>query len=245
MPLIVGNYSRDPDRNFGPSDAQNPWQSECGSHPTPLPHRGLPGRGLAEHGPLCGPAWPICRRPSRRRYRLRRRSAVGSAASSVGRRQAAFNADRLFNRHLVLTAALRRAADFKLFHVADHTYAHVVLALPPGRVSVYCHDLDAFRCLLDPAAEPRPWWFRRLARRTLAGLRAAAIVFHNSREVGRQLVAAEIVPPCRLVYAPLGVADEFTPWPATRRERIAPFLLHVGSNIPRKRIDVLLDVFGR
>ena len=39
-----------------------------------------------------------------------------------------------------------------------------------------CHDLDTFRCLLDPAAEPRPRWFRALARRTLEGLRTAAAV---------------------------------------------------------------------
>jgi glycosyltransferase involved in cell wall biosynthesis len=161
----------------------------------------------------------------------------------LGRRHAAFNADRLLNRHVYLPRALRRAASrFDLFHIADHTYAHAVLALPPGRAGVYCHDLDAFRCLLDPAAEPRPWWFRRLARRTLRGLRAAAVVFHNSATVGRQLVAAGLVPPDRLVHAPLGVAAEFIA--ADGPVAAEPYLLHVGNNIPRKRLDVLLDVFA-
>src|SRR5262245_34803658 len=159
----------------------------------------------------------------------------------LGRRRVAFNADRLFNRHLTLPAVLRRAPGFDLFHVTDHTYAHVVLALPPGRAGVYCHDLDAFRCLLSPETEPRPWWFRRLARRTLRGLRAAAIVFHNSVEVGRQLVEVGLVPPDRLIHAPLGVSEEYSA--IDEPPAAEPYLLHVGNNIPRKRLAVLIDVF--
>lgn len=163
----------------------------------------------------------------------------------VGRRNAAFNADRLFNRHVDLPRFARRTR-LDLYHVVDHSYAHVVRSLPPGRAGVYCHDLDAFRSVLDPAKEPRPWWFRRLARRTLDGLRAAAVVFHNSRDVGRQLLDAGIVAADRLVHAPLGVAAEFRP-DATSPVALpvaGPFVLHVGSNIPRKRLDVLLDVFA-
>jgi glycosyltransferase involved in cell wall biosynthesis len=169
----------------------------------------------------------------------------------VGHRPVAFNADRAYNRHVVLPRFLRRrAAGFDLFHVVDHTYAHAVLALPPGRAGVYCHDLDAFRSLLEPDKDPRPWLFRWLARRTLRGLRAAAVVFHNSRDVGRQLVETGLVPAEKLVHAPLGVAAEFAPDAAGPVELPAPglperpFLLHVGSHIPRKRIDVLLDVFA-
>jgi glycosyltransferase involved in cell wall biosynthesis len=162
--------------------------------------------------------------------------------------RAAFNGDRVYNRHFVLPRHVRsRADDFDAFHIVDHSYAHVALGLPRGRVGVYCHDLDAFRSILDPAAEPRPWWFRRLAARTLRGLQTAAVVFHNSREVGRQL--ADLVPADRLVHAPLGVAEEFRPdseQPVDIPVSLeTPFLLHVGSTIPRKRIDVLLDVFAK
>ena len=166
----------------------------------------------------------------------------------LGRSNAAFNGDRVYNRHFVLPRHVRRrAGDFDCFHVVDHSYAHVALGLPRGRVGVYCHDLDAFRSLLDPASEPRPWWFRRLALRTLRGLQSAAVVFHNSRVVGAQL--AGLVPADRLVHAPLGVAAEFRP-ESTGSVDIPvsldrPFLLHVGSTIPRKRIDVLLDVFAK
>ncbi|MDY3552141.1 glycosyltransferase family 1 protein [Gemmata sp. JC717] len=169
---------------------------------------------------------------------------------AAGRKSAAFNADRLVNRHVTLPRVLRtRAREFDFFHIVDHSYAHAALAVPPGRAGVYCHDLDAFRSLLEPERDPRPWWFRRLARRTLRGMQAAAVVFHNSREVGRQLADAGLVPADKLVHAPLGVSHEFVPdagpveLPAPGAPP-APYLLHVGSHIPRKRIDVLLDVFA-
>lgn len=172
---------------------------------------------------------------------------VFGRAPRLGR--AGFNADRLLNRHVFLPGIVRRSArrvDF--VHVVDHSYAHVVKSVRPGCAGVYCHDLDAFRSLIDPQAEPRPWWFRWLARRTLNGLKRAALVFHNSAAIARQLLDAGIVPPQRLVHAPLGVAEEFRPEPAASVELpvslAAPYLLHVGSTIPRKRLDVLLDVFA-
>jgi glycosyltransferase involved in cell wall biosynthesis len=167
----------------------------------------------------------------------------------LGRKNAAFNADRLINRHLVLPAFARRhRTEFDFFHVVDHTYGHVANAALPGRAGVYCHDLDAFRSLLEPEKEPRPWWFRRLARRTLEGLKQAAVVFHNSAAVGRELVDRGVVGIERLVHAPLGVAKEFVPEANGPIELpvdlTSEYLLHVGSNIPRKRLDVLLDVFS-
>ena len=169
----------------------------------------------------------------------------------VGRSRTAFNADRLLNRFLLYPRHARRAATrFDLFHVADHSYAQLVHTLPADRTGVYCHDLDAFRCLLDPARHPRPWWFRALARRTLCGLRKAALVFHGTATVRDELVGSGLVGPDRLVSAPYGVAPEYTDAPAAGGPvppwvgRIGgrPWVAHVGSCAPRKRIDVLLDV---
>ena len=163
-------------------------------------------------------------------------------------RRRGFNTDRIINRHFLLPSVVRRAAvDSDFVHVVDHSYAHVVASIPPGRAGVYCHDLDAFRCLFEPAKEPRPWWFRRLARRTLGGLKRAAVVFHNSIETGRQLLAAGVIAPQRLVHAPLGIAAEFTAESPTAIHSVvpaAPFLLHVGNPIPRKRLDVLIAIFA-
>ncbi|MFO0851992.1 MAG: glycosyltransferase [Gemmataceae bacterium] len=157
---------------------------------------------------------------------------------------------RAYNRYVRYPAHIRRAADrFDLFHIVDHSYAHLVHSLPAGRAGVYCHDLDLFRCLLDPAADPRPWWFRRLARRVLTGLQAAAVVFHNSAATGDELRRTGLVDPARLVHAPLGVAPEFSAAPIDPPDWLLklgsrPWVAHVGSCIPRKRVDVLLDLLA-
>jgi glycosyltransferase involved in cell wall biosynthesis len=171
----------------------------------------------------------------------------------LGRRRAAFNADRLLNRFVYYPRHVRRGrADFDAFHVADHSYAQLVHELPGGRTGVFCHDLDTFRCLLEPGAEPRPWWFRSLARSVLAGMQKAAVVFHSTADVRRQIERHGLIDPARLVQAPYGVAAEFTADPAGEEAlppavialQGRPYLLHVGSCIPRKRIDVLLDAFA-
>jgi glycosyltransferase involved in cell wall biosynthesis len=178
---------------------------------------------------------------------------LASWPALLGCRRAAINAERLFNRFVNFPREARRhARRFDLFHVADHTYAQLVHDLPPGRTGVYCHDLDAFACLLDPTHNPRPRWFRALALRILSGMQKAAVVFHNSMAVGQKIARAGLVPSDRLVHAPLGVAPEFaaespqSPVVGDWLERLddEPWLLHVGSCLARKRIDVLLDVFA-
>jgi glycosyltransferase involved in cell wall biosynthesis len=223
---------------------------------TDYPEEGWPsmdlcGEMLLAHLPRDGPlgvaAAQVC--PPFRR--------LAGRLPGVGRRQTVFNADRLLNRFVHFPRHARRhAARFDLFHVTDHTYAHAVHALPAGRAGVFCHDLDAFRCLLGRESRPRPQWFRGLSRRILAGMQKAAIVFHGTAAVGQELVGFGLVPSDRLVQAPYGIAPEFVPElepapdPAQRAREprwltaVAgrPWVAHVGTCIPRKRIDVLLDV---
>src|SRR5579863_8016755 len=64
------------------------------------------------------------------------------------------NADRLANRFLDYPRWLtRHRREFDLFHLVDHSYSQLVHRLPPQRTIVTCHDLDTFRCLLEPAQE--------------------------------------------------------------------------------------------
>jgi glycosyltransferase involved in cell wall biosynthesis len=169
----------------------------------------------------------------------------------LGRKHLAFNADRMLNRWGGYPLFLRRRlTEFAAFHVCDHSYAHLVHWLPRESTGVYCHDLDAFHCLLEPGGTTRPRWFRAMMRLVLCGLQQAAVVFHNTLEVRRQIEQHGLVDPERLVHAPLGVAPEFVPAVETDEAsrdsfpQQEPFLLHVGSCIPRKRIDVLLAVFA-
>src|SRR5207344_1409063 len=78
------------------------------------------------------------------------------------------NMDRLINRLWEYPRWLGKRIDqYDLFHVADHSYSQLIHVLPADRTGVFCHDLDTFRCLLDPKSDPRPRWFRAMARRIL------------------------------------------------------------------------------
>lgn len=171
----------------------------------------------------------------------------------------AFNVDRILNRYLDYAGAVRRLASsdrFDVFHLVDHSYSQLVHSLPPGRALVTCHDLDTFRCLLEPEAESRPLWFRALTRRTLDGLRKAAFVTCDSDATREAVMRHGLLPKDRLKTIYLGTHPECSPLPDPEADRRAEALvgfpkkaeavelLHVGSNIPRKRIDVLLRVFA-
>jgi glycosyltransferase involved in cell wall biosynthesis len=91
-----------------------------------------------------------------------------------------------------------------------------------------------------------------MARHILTGLEKAAVVFHTTLVMGDELAARGIVDRARLVLAPLGAAPEFHPEAADpqfaafrRAHDDRPYVLHVGSCIPRKRIDVLFKSFAR
>ena len=177
------------------------------------------------------------------------RTRIGRLAGVNGR---PLTIDRIINRFYDyprwLTAETVRA---DVFHLVDHSYAHLVSALPRGRVVVTCHDTDAFRGLLGGGvSESRlP---RRLARRVLDGLRAADIVACVSETTRRELVTLGLVPADRTEVVVNGVHPACSPRPDAAADRAAaallgpvrgPELLHVGSTIARKRIDVLLKVF--
>lgn len=177
----------------------------------------------------------------------------------LGRRGAARNADRLLNRMVDYPRALGRISrrgEYDLFHLVDHSYSQLLHILPPGRAVVTCHDLDTFRCLLEPDAEPRPRWFLAMARRILDGLRKAAAVACDSAATRDGLLAHGIISADRLHVVHLGTHPECSPFADPPADAEAarllgpadpsapPDLLHVGSNIPRKRVDVLLSVFA-
>jgi glycosyltransferase involved in cell wall biosynthesis len=190
-------------------------------------------------------------------------------------RRVAFNAERLWNRFVNYPSAIKKSlrsptkpgsiAKCDAFHVVDHTYAQLVHALPAERTGVYCHDLDAFLSILEPKRDPRPWWFRAMARKQLAGLQKAAIVFHSTMPVRQRILELNLVSPDKLVHAPYGIADEFIASKTLEQQPLSnklqeaktlggklesawhesPWILHVGSSIPRKRIDVLLNILAK
>lgn len=173
-----------------------------------------------------------------------------------GPRQFWNNADRLSNRFIDYPLWLRQQrSEFDLYHIVDHSYSQLVHQLPSERTVVTCHDLDTFRCLLEPSREPRPGWFRAMSRRILSGLQKAAHVVTVSDATRDEILRHGLLPPervtvvhngvhpaCSPVADPIADAAAFGLLPA--KAPGAVWLLHVGSTIPRKRIDVLLRVFA-
>lgn len=170
----------------------------------------------------------------------------------VGRRPAAFTIDRFSNRLIDYPMWLRAKREgFDLFHLVDHSYAHLVHQLPAGRTIVTCHDLDTFRSVITPDAEPRAWPFRLMTRHILSGFRRAARVTCDSRATMTHLLSLDLVPADRVRLVPNGVSRLFSAAPDATADREAERLLgptsperfeilHVGSTVGRKRIDLLL-----
>jgi len=187
---------------------------------------------------------------------MRRRFAQTPKIKGERQSGSRFNADRVLNRFWDYPRFVRGLkSEFDLFHLIDHSYAQLLHELPPERTIVTCHDLDTFQCLLNPAAEPRSVFFRKMMSHTLSGFRRAARVTCDSVATRDELLAHELVKPERAVVIPNGVhpscspeADMVADEEATRllgkASAGALDILHVGSTIPRKRIDLLLRIFA-
>jgi glycosyltransferase involved in cell wall biosynthesis len=169
------------------------------------------------------------------------------------------NVDRLLNRFFDYPRFLKklvRHERFDIYHIIDHSYSQLVKALPSDRVVVTCWDLDTFRCLLRPDLEPRPAWFRGLTRKILEGLQAARLVIPVSESTRAAILEHGLIPDDRMLTIYPGTNPEFgiEPHSAADNEAarlLGPIdpegpidLLHVGSNIPRKRVEVLLETFA-
>ena len=163
-------------------------------------------------------------------------------------------ADRIANRLWDYPRIVAGLADrFDLFHIVDHSYAQLVHRLPPGRTIVTCHDLDTFRSVLDPEVEPRSALFRAMTGHILGGLRKAGHIACDSHATRDALVATAGIAADRTTVVPNGPHPSCTPDAEPSADVDAARLLgpkgvfvdllHVGSTIARKRIDVLLRVF--
>jgi glycosyltransferase involved in cell wall biosynthesis len=179
----------------------------------------------------------------------RRATALGMLRSS----HAGWNFDRLWNRMGEYPRWLRkRLQNYDLFHIVDHSYAQLALTLPKGRTLITCHDLDVFRCLSDPATEPRPLWYRAMAQRVLNGFRSARHVFFVSEAVRQEADRLRLIEGVRCSVVHNGADCDAVA--GSDADRAADsllgsragelLLLSVGSTVPRKRIEDLLRVFA-
>jgi glycosyltransferase involved in cell wall biosynthesis len=165
--------------------------------------------------------WPIPRRLSR-------------LARSAG-----WMLDRMSTRYVDYPVGLlAQVPRFDAFHIVDHSYGHLALALPSARTGVFVHDLDAFANVSGRGSLPR----RLFSYAALAGTRRCPLAFYSTVQVGRPL--GGLVPDARLVHAPYGFSSEFRPSGPDHRPISEPYVLNVSADLPRKRMDLLLQVFA-
>lgn len=145
-----------------------------------------------------------------------------------------------------------RRAEFDVFHIVDHSYAHLVRSLPAERTIVTCNDTDAFEAAREGAAS-RFDLSRLLAAHVLDGISRASHVACISEATRQELISTGRVNPARTSVVYLGAHPSCTPVADPKADaeidrRLGPRrfeMLHVSSTIPRKRVDVLLEVFSR
>jgi glycosyltransferase involved in cell wall biosynthesis len=177
---------------------------------------------------------------------LRRRAGGGNGLAAI----------RLFNRFAVYPLWLVRNRNrFDLFHIIDHSYSHLIHHLPDARCVVTCHDLDTFKCLLEPHLETRSMPFRAMTQRILDGFRRSRRVLCVSDTTRDQILRYKLIPGDRLAVIPNGVSSDFSARPDPEADaQIAQMLgprtncgievMHVGNAQKRKRLDLLLEIFA-
>ena len=170
----------------------------------------------------------------------------------VGNSKAAYTTDRFLKRLYDYDRFIKTLPAFDVYHLMDHSYSHLVHSLPANRTIVTCHDLDTFRCLLEPDKEPRSKPFRMMMQKAMDGFRQAAHVTCDSQTIYDQLRDKGLMAQDRMSVVHNGVDEIF--FDASRKSENELFrywnnpdmemlnLLHVGSTIPRKRIDFLIQV---
>ncbi|MFD1467653.1 glycosyltransferase [Hymenobacter caeli] len=140
------------------------------------------------------------------------------------------------------------------FHVCDHSNAPYLAHLDPQRASITCHDVLAIRGGLGYADAHvvasrlgqtlQKWIFRHLSQ----ARRLASVSQFTLRQLV-ELTGAGPLAGWRVIHNAFNA--DFEPLSPVAREAVlhraglsfpAPFLLHVGSGLPRKNRSLLLDM---
>ncbi|HEY4198179.1 MAG TPA: glycosyltransferase family 1 protein [Mucilaginibacter sp.] len=151
--------------------------------------------------------------------------------------------------------ALSKSEDV-IFHICDHSLAPYLKYLPKDKTGITCHDVLAIRGSMGytDSASPASFFGKYLQKWILANLKKAPVVACVSRFTLNQL--NELSPlqenekkTRKVIYN--GFNAEFKPLSVSESEQIlskinigpnVPFLLHVGSDLPRKNRKLLIDL---
>lgn len=117
----------------------------------------------------------------------------------------------------------------------------------PGPSMLVVHDLS-FERLPEEFDLKERWRRRLLARRSV---RRASRVLADTRAVAREIAATYGLSPDKIGVVPLGVDPSALGDPEADAARLAsiglssPYLLYLGSILPRRRVDLVISAFAR
>jgi glycosyltransferase involved in cell wall biosynthesis len=159
---------------------------------------------------------------------------------------------------IIFPRRLRKFRGVELIHICDHSNAFYAKHFPGVPVVVTCHDLLAVRGALGEETDcPASWTGKILQRWILAGLRRVKAVVCVSRateaDAVRFIGTKEKAPLITVIEN--GLNYDYRPLPKemvrARLEKLSqlkldrPFVLHVGSHLPRKNRAGVVRIFGR
>lgn len=153
---------------------------------------------------------------------------------------------KYWDRSVVYPRLIRKIATRKspgLLHVLDHSYAHLCREHP--RSVVTCHDIAEYRISQLNRRQFQDW------RRRVEGMREARHIVAISNNTKADLIELLNIPPERISVVYCGVDEMFRPVELAEARRLLPEIsmpelkiLHVGTNVLRKNISVLIEALG-
>jgi glycosyltransferase involved in cell wall biosynthesis len=151
----------------------------------------------------------------------------------------------------------RQFGDQVRYHICDHSNAPYLAHLPAKQTGITCHDVLAIRSALGyPAAYCevsrtgillQRWIWRHLRQAPRIGCVSHLTLQHLCEVAGKQEPQAGWTAVHNAFNANFARIDETTANAILAKQGIAlprPFLLHVGSNLPRKNRRMLLSMIG-
>jgi len=150
---------------------------------------------------------------------------------------------RYFLRNVAFPLAVRRQPKGSILHVLDHSNGHLCRHYP--RSVATCHDIAEYR---ETPLNPRQlnhWKWR------VEGMKKAQKIVAISHNTKRDLIELLNIPEADIEVAHYGVDPLFKPWDRQEIANRFPELptsglkiLHIGSNIQRKNLPVLIRALG-
>jgi len=132
-------------------------------------------------------------------------------------------------------------------HVLSQEYAYTLFFLPRRRTILTVHDVIPFR-----HSDATNFLFRWYELLNLRGIRRAQHIITDSKYTERELTQHLHIDPHRITVVHPGVAEHYCAYTLEDVQRFVRmkhlpehFILYVGSDRPRKNVDVLIEAFAK